>query len=548
MMRSWRVLLCLLLSTVVAAAQHQHGAAQHDHGSGEHHEDALGTVSFPISCAPGSQQTFEHAVAALHSFWYEEAEKQFRNVAAADPKCAMAHWGVALSQWHQLWDRPAEKTLSAGREEVGKGQSLGASTPRERGYIAAVAAFYEPGAGTDYRVRARAYSDAMRKVWQQNPRDGEAGAFYALSLLASAPPRDPEMKHRKEAVAILNKLFAAQPNHPGLAHYIIHSCDTPEMAPLALEAARRYAAIAPSSSHAVHMPSHIFARLGLWQENISSNLASVEITRKTPGAGEFDNRLHAMDFLNYAYLQTGNDDAALRLAEELDQMRDSQMQGSDHQRMRHDLDETKAEFTVIYNIETGRYAEAAAYEPAADASPGTQLAIYGGRVIADGYLRDGARAAADLQKFNDAIEAGRKSKEAYMFENIDTDRETAEAWAAFAKGDDDNALRMMRHAAASEVRFEEGGLRPASEMLADMLLEMKRPKDALAAYEASLQRHPKRFNGLLGAARAARAAGDTAAASRYYAALMKDVEGSNSPRVEQARTEAHATQSASGGK
>jgi hypothetical protein len=550
MMRSWRVLLSLFLfSAVVVTAQgQQHGAAvQHDHGSGDHHEEALGTVSFPISCTPATQKPFERAVAALHSFWYEEAQKQFRNVAAADPKCAMAHWGVALSQWHQLWDRPADKTLSTGREEIRKAQSLGVSTPRERGYIAAAAAFYEPGASTDYLVRARAYSDAMRKVWQQNPRDAEAGAFYALSLLASAPPRDPEMKNRKEAVAILNKLFAGQPNHPGLAHYIIHSCDTPEMAPLALEAARRYAAIAPSSSHAVHMPSHIFARLGLWREDIASNLASVELTRKNPGGGEFDNRLHAMDFLNYAYLQTGNDDAALRLVDELDQLQGQQMQGTDHGRMRHDIDESKAEFAVIYNIEGGRYAEAAAYEPAPDASPMTQLVIYGGRVIADGYLRDGARAGADLQKFDAAIEAGRKSPEAYMFENIDAERETVQAWAAFAKRDDDNALRLMRQAAASEIRFEEGGLRPASEMLADMLLEMKRPKDALAAYEASLQRHPNRFNGLLGAARAARAAGDTTAAARYYAALMKGVEGSTSPRVEQARTEAHAIQSAAAG-
>ncbi|HZC25324.1 MAG TPA: hypothetical protein VE866_18470, partial [Candidatus Binatia bacterium] len=239
-----------------------------------HHHDAserLGTVSFPISCAAGSQKSFERGVALLHSFGYEEAEQQFVELSQKDPACAMAHWGIAMSLFHQIWERPGPAALKRGYEELEKAQKIGAQTERERGYISALALFYcDPG--SDYLKRAGAYSDAMGKLYQQHPTDLEAGAFYALSLLAAEPSGDESLAYKKKAVAVLTPLFQKQPDHPGLAHYIIHSCDSPQMASTGLDAARRYAAIAPSSAHAVHMPSHIFARLGLWQEDIQANL------------------------------------------------------------------------------------------------------------------------------------------------------------------------------------------------------------------------------------------------------------------------------------
>ena len=251
----------------------------HDH----HHEatEQLGKVSFPISCQPASQKSFERGIALLHSFGYEEAEEQFGDIVKQDPSCAIAHWGIAMSLFHQIWERPEEPILKRGHEELATAQKIGARTERERAYISALAVFYSDTNPKNYLKRAAAYSDAMAKLYQQYPKDLEAGAFYALSLLASEAPGDTSHTARKKAVEVLNPLFQQQPEHPGLAHYIIHSCDSPEMAPMALDAARRYAEIAPSSAHAVHMPSHIFARLGLWQEDIQANLKSVALTEQS---------------------------------------------------------------------------------------------------------------------------------------------------------------------------------------------------------------------------------------------------------------------------
>src|ERR1035437_6889600 len=245
----------------------------HHHGAAE----KLGNVSFPISCATDSQKPFERGVALMHSFGYEEAEAQFIEITQKDHTCAMAHWGVALSLFHQIWERPGEPSLKRGWSEMEKAQKLGAKTEREKGYISALSAFYRDYDTRDHMQRAAAYSEAMAKLYQQYPTVLEAGAFYGLSLLAAEPPAEKSLAARKKAVEVLNPLFLRQPDHPGLAHYIIHACDSPQMAPMGLDAARRYAAIAPSSAHAVHMPSHIFARLGLWQEDIDANLKSVAL-------------------------------------------------------------------------------------------------------------------------------------------------------------------------------------------------------------------------------------------------------------------------------
>ena len=256
------------------------------------------------------QKPFERGVALLHSFWYEEAEKEFTQIATDDPHCAMAHWGIAMSLWHQLWNKPDAKVIQHGLDEVHEAKATdGPTTPREKAYIAAIAAFYSDSKKLNHDARAKAYSDAMKKVYETYPDDHEAAVFYALSLLASEPHDDATFANRKQAAAILEKLFATEPDHPGVAHYLIHAYDKPQLAQLGLPAARRYAQIAPAAPHALHMPSHIFARVGLWQDDINSNLASIAATRKTAamGMGGEGHQFHAMDFLFYAYMQSGRD-------------------------------------------------------------------------------------------------------------------------------------------------------------------------------------------------------------------------------------------------
>ena len=249
-----------------------------------HHEDLtpaqLGTVHFPVLCSPSVQESFERGIALLHSFWYEQAESTFQQIAKDDPRCAMAHWGVGMSLWHQLWNHPDAATIKRGVSEARIAQAFHPRSDWERDYIAAISDFYLGSGSRNYHSRATSYSKAMQKVYERNPEDHEGATFYALSLLASEPDHDARKLNRKKAAAILEKVFAVEPNHPGVIHYLIHTYDAPEMANLGLTAARRYAQIAPSSPHALHMPSHIFARLGIWQDDINSNLASIAASRK----------------------------------------------------------------------------------------------------------------------------------------------------------------------------------------------------------------------------------------------------------------------------
>src|SRR5215469_10470643 len=281
--------------------------AQHDHPAGD--PSKLGKVKFTISCDPAVQQQFSNAVAMLHSFWYEKASDTFAAVAEKDPKCGMAHWGVAMTHYHPIWEAPGPADLRAGASAVEKAEAAGAKTQREKDYIAAIEAFYKDNEKIDHRTRAAAYEKAMEQLQARYPDDHEAAIFHALALLATAPPTDKTYVNQKKAGAILEPIFAEQPEHPGVAHYIIHAYDYSPLADKALEAARRYARIAPDSPHALHMPSHIFTRLGLWQESIESNLASAASARKNNAPG---NELHAKDYLIYAYLQGGQDREAKR--------------------------------------------------------------------------------------------------------------------------------------------------------------------------------------------------------------------------------------------
>ena len=537
------LLLCFCVLSVVPAF------AIDDQMEGHHHEgtEQLGKVSFPISCAPGSQSAFERGIALMHSFEYEKAEKQFTEISQKDPGCAMAHWGVALSLFHEIWERPENSVLKRGHDQMEQAQKIGAKTERERGYISALAVFYSDPEKKDYLKQAGAYSDAMAKLYQQYPDDLEAGAFYALSLLAAQTPGDKSHTAQKKAVAVLEPLFQKQPDHPGLAHYIIHSCDTPDLAPMGLDAARRYADIASSSAHAVHMPSHIFARLGLWQEDIQANQKSVALIEKS-GMGNMSgamymrgHELHAMHFLLYAYVQTGQDEAAKQILAQSREILAAAPTSGDDSGMLEYYGFAAAHFPAIYNLEMRHWPDAAALEPAPNATVDLQMITYWARTMASARMGDAEATRRNVQKFNEAEDATRKSKFAYTLEGPQTARGEVDAWLAFAEKRNDDALRLMRQVADTQDKVGKREVDiPAREMLAEMLIDLKQPENALSEYEKSMKIDPNRFNGLAGAAQAAEMAHQSAKANSYYAQLLKNCDGgkhSDRPELQSAKTE-----------
>jgi tetratricopeptide (TPR) repeat protein len=506
--------------------------ADDDDKTHHHHEDLtetqLGTVHFPVSCAESVHQPFARGVALLHSFWYEEAEKEFLDIAKDHPGCAMAHWGVAMSIWHQLWNNPDAKVIARGLDQAQTAEKLSdRSTAREKGYIAAITAFYTGAPQLDHKARAKAYSEAMKSVYLSNPDDHEAAAFYALSLLAS----DETLEHRKEAARILEKIFALEPDHPGVAHYLIHAYDTPALAEQGIPAARRYAQIAPAAPHALHMPSHIFARVGLWQDDIHSNLASVAATRKTAamGMGGEGHQFHAMDFLVYAYLQIGRESEAQKIIEEVKAMPPMpNMYGMDFDPRL----SSQARFEASYALELHDWPKAASLSPVGK-DPDYASVTYLARAI--GAARSGqvAEARKDVDEVKAIAKVLREKKETDEADFLD--RQIAEplAWIAHAEGKDDEAINLLRPVSDKETDgMSQTGYLPAREQFADLLLESKRPEEALAEYRADLKLNPNRFNGLYGAARAAEAAGKPSDASEYYALLLKTCEGGDSTRPE----------------
>ncbi len=508
-----------------------------DEKSHHHHEDLtetqLGTVHFPVSCAASAQKPFARGVALLHSFWYEEAEKEFADLAKQDPKCAMAHWGSAMSIWHQLWDNPSPKVIAHGKHEVTAAKNLeGSVTAWEKGYINAIAAFYSGTENVDHSVRAKAYSDAMRKVHEAYPDDHEASAFYALSLLASEPHNDETFANRKDAAAILEKLFAVEPDHPGVAHYLIHSYDKPQLAQFGIPAARRYAKVAPAAPHALHMPSHIFARVGLWQDDIASNLASVDATRKTAamGMGGEGHQFHAMNFLVYAYLQSGREADAQKIIDEIRTMPKMQsMYGPDYDPQTAAL----SGFPAVYDLELHHWSDAAALMAVPGALPGDQEVTYWARAIGAARSENLAEAHKSLREIENIRQKAIADKKTFFAEAILKDYQEAEAWIFHAEGENDKAVDMLRAVADKNDKIgdEPEGI-PAREMLADLLLDVNRPQQALAEYQTDLKLNPNRFNGLYGAARAADAAGQHDQATDYYAQLLKSCAGATSTRPE----------------
>jgi len=501
----------------------------------EHHHDLtenLGTVNFPISCSPAVRSAFTRGMALLYSFEYEESQRAFEKVAAAEPKCAVAKWGQAMSLYHQLWDPPSTENLQRGTKLLAEAAKLKASTAREQEYIRALKVFYTNTNKLDHEKRARAYSDAMRKVYEHNPEDHEAAVLYALSLLGSSSHNDTEHTNDKAAVAILTKLFDEQPTHPGIAHYIIHSCDNPAMASLALPAARKYASIAPASSHAVHMPSHIFARLGLWHDDIQSNVKAIEIANQMADMHlhVLHHKIHSMDFLEYAYLQIGDDAGAKAQLDGINAVKQSDIdpEYADY------AETAQAGFAVRYAVERRQWTDALALQPNPHASAAyTQASIYLGRAVAAGHLHDADGGQAALKGYDQIVDATSKGSKRYVAGFLKEERKVVQAWSLYASGKTDEAAKLLAEDADRQDKVGKGETElPAREMLADLLLDAGKPQDALTEYEISLKTDPNRFNGLYGAAQAAGQLQQKEKAAGYYAQLVKNCEGTHSDRAE----------------
>jgi tetratricopeptide (TPR) repeat protein len=479
----------------------------------------VGSVSFPVSCAPEVQKAFNLGVALLHSYWYEEAEKQFEEVAAKDPKCSMAYWGEAMTLHRPAYSEPSQQDLQRGRMLLQKAENLGTKIGRERGYIAALAAFYA-GEKVDYKQRASAWCQGMEKVYAAFPKDHEAAAFYALSLLVSEPSDDKSLSNSRKAIQILNRLLGEEPNHPGATHYLIHAADNPNLAKLGLPAARRYAQIAPAVPHALHMPSHIFARLGLWEEDIQSNLASLAAARRTStmhvGA---ENQVHAMEFLEYAYLQIGLNDKAGEMIGELQRILKEDLNPG----LEDYLDWHRSQFPARYALETRSWKDAIALQTPPDSEPRAAAVTYWARAIGAGHLRDTMAARDAVMQYDAMVQATRNGLHPARAKSMETNRDEAHAWLAFAQGKNEEALNLLRPIAEKQDAFGKGEVElPAREMLADMLLEMGRTQEALAEYEKSEKTDPNRFNGLYGAARAAELMNHLEKAAQYYSQLQEN--------------------------
>ncbi len=477
--------------------------------------EILGKVSFPTSCSQNVARDFERSVALLHSFAYTAAEQSFRKVAAADPACAMAHWGIAMSYYHQLWSPPTSAELHDGRIEIERAISLNSGSARERQFVAAAAAYYGD-TDTTPQLRAKAYAEAMARAAQNSPKDTETQVFYALSLIATAPPEDATHANQKRAAALLEPIYRAQPDHPGAAHYLIHAYDSAELAPRGLSAARAYSKIAPSAPHALHMPSHIFTRLGLWNDSIASNEAARAAAHTQGDAGE---ELHAMDYLTYAYLQRGQKADAEQVVADLRAMGAATGSASDFK-----VGYAATAMPVRLAIESHAWRDAADLQALPGSAPHVAAIIFWARAI--GHARSGRPQAADADIAQ--LEAGRDRLQAagnaYWATQVDVLDKEANAWRLAATGAAAQAVQLLRQAADEEDAVEKlpvtpGPVVPAREQLGELLLQQRQAKEALREFRAALALAPGRRGALLGGAEAAEAIGDTQGAAQLRAKL-----------------------------
>src|ERR1022692_2256688 len=490
----WRILLPLLFICPLSSAQETHS-----HGAPE----KLGKVSFPISCTAAVQEQFDRGVALLHSFAYTAAENAFEGVGELDPRCAMAHWGMAMTYFHQLWDPPiVPATMSIAQKEIQRAQQMGAGSERERQFINALGLMYRDGDTVPYRTRALNYERAMGDLAAENRKNTEAQVFYALALLANASPSDKTHAKQKQAADLLEPLYRAYPQHPGIPHYLIHAYDNAELAARGLPAARAYAQIAPSAPHALHMPSHIFTRLGLWEDSIASNAAARDAAHQQGDTGE---ELHAMDYLVYAYLQSGRDADAAEVIHELRNM--SKLDIGDFK-----IGYASTAMPVRYAVERGQWADAASIVPPTGAPPQVVAIAVWARGLGLARSERAAEARAEIDKLRQIELELRASANDYWAIEVDILVREAMAWSAQASSKPDEALALMREAADEEDAIEKlpvtpGPIVPAREQLGYLLLEQNHPALALKEFETALAHAPGRRGALQGAGHAARLSG-----------------------------------------
>jgi tetratricopeptide (TPR) repeat protein len=474
----------------------------------EHHShpapEKLGSVSFPTSCAPAVQASFERGVALLHSFAYTPAEQAFRDAATRDPSCAIAYWGMAMTHYHQLWEVPVGDELRAGADLINKAVGIRSGAPRERRFIEALATYYRDSETATPAVRAERYATAMAGVVRDDAADMESQIFYALALIATAPPTDKTHANQKKALAILEPLYRTHPQHPGLAHYVIHAADSTEMAQQGLAAARAYSKIAPSAPHALHMPSHIFTRLGFWDDSIASNRAARTAAHQQGDIGE---ELHAMDYLTYAYLQRGRDAEAQQIVTDLRSMTSI----------------TAAQFKQGYAatampvrlaVERRAWDSAASLEPLAQSPPHVAALVYWARALGRTRSAHPQSSDAEIDKLDECRRTLQSAGNTYWATQVDVLLKEAQAWRFAAKGESDAAVRNLHAAADEEDALEKlpvtpGPIVPAREQLGELLLDLKRPQEALTEFQAALSSAPRRRGALVGAIAAAERAGNT---------------------------------------
>ena len=519
----------LLVLPISASAQHEHPAPSADQVGSD-------SVSFLTSCAPALRQDFNRAVALLHSFWFAQAIAAFDGVAAKDPSCAMAHWGVALSRWgNPFAGLRSPQQIELGRAAIQRALTTGTPTPRERAFIVAAAELFTSGDAATQRARTLAYEQGMERVVREFPGDMEARIFYALAVNQTALASDKKYSQQLKAAAILEPLFKEHPKHPGLAHYIIHAYDHPPLAEKALEAARSYASLAPSVPHALHMPSHTFTRVGLWKESIDTNRRSAEAARKENATAE---ELHAMDYQAYAYLQTARDADARRVADEARAAvgrLDANSAGAAAPGVAGVY--AAAAIPARYTLERGAWAEAAALTVRQTTFPHTDAITHFARAIGAARSGNPKAAAADVERLAALRDTLKSMQDAYWAEQVDIQRQIATAWMTFAEGDKARGIELLRAAAVAEDATDKsavspGPLAPARELLGYMLLEADRPAEALVEFEATIKKEPNRFRGLYGGARAAEAAGQRARAIALYTQLLQVASEPDTSRAE----------------
>jgi len=463
----------------------------------------------------------------MHSFQFQSAIEGFDAILATDPSCSIAYWGIALSNWGNPFavGLKSSAQVERGLRAVKQARTAPPKTERERAYVEAVADLFTDAANTDQQARKLAYESAMAALSAAHPEDTEAAIFYALALAAAADPADKTYAKQLKAGVILDQLFAQYPNHPGLAHYIIHAYDVPPLAARAIGAAQRYGEIAPSTPHALHMPSHTFTRVGDWQASIDANVAAAASARS---AGQTPEELHATDYMVYAYLQTAQDNAAKRLVESAAQSFTHFDPASPNTGAGSPMTAyfARAAIPARYCLERKAWSDATKLEPVASPYPYTDAITYFARGLAAARLKDRAAALSAIDSLKQIREKLTTMKEAYWANQVDIQRQEVSAWLGFADGDSQGALRGMRAAAEQEDKTEKsvvtpGPVAPARELLAELLLELKRPAEALTEFEATLTKEPNRFWSLYGAAEAAKLAGDRQTAQAHFQTLLK---------------------------